>query len=104
MDTASQDFAVILAAGMGTRMNSSRSKVLHTLVGRTMVGHVVAAAHNASLKAVVVVHHQEEAVREALADTGALFARQENTRGTGDAVASALERHAAYKPKDRSRC
>lgn len=90
MKPSTQGHALILAAGMGTRMKSTLSKVLHPLVGRTMVGHVVESAKAAGLQPVVVVHHQEDAVRAALADSGALFARQEHTRGTGDAVSSAL--------------
>ena len=90
MKPPTQGHALILAAGMGTRMKSSLSKVLHPLVGRTMVGHVVASAKAVGLQPVVVVHHQEDAVRAALAETGALFVRQEHTRGTGDAVASTL--------------
>ena len=39
---------------------------------------------------IVVVHHHEEAVREALAPWGVRFARQESPRGTGDAVGSAV--------------
>ena len=35
---------VILAAGKGTRMRSALPKVLHKLAGRSMLGHVVAAA------------------------------------------------------------
>jgi bifunctional UDP-N-acetylglucosamine pyrophosphorylase/glucosamine-1-phosphate N-acetyltransferase len=84
------DFAVILAAGRGTRMKSSLAKVLHPLLGRPMVAHVVAAAEQAGLRPVLVVNHQEEAVREVFAGTEVRFARQEQTRGTGDAVASAL--------------
>jgi bifunctional UDP-N-acetylglucosamine pyrophosphorylase/glucosamine-1-phosphate N-acetyltransferase len=90
MQTDSQDFAVILAAGRGTRMKSDLAKVLHPLVGRTMVGHVVAASQDAGLRPVLVVNHQEEAVRSAFAEVDVQFARQEQTRGTGDAVASAL--------------
>ncbi|MAY79626.1 MAG: UDP-N-acetylglucosamine diphosphorylase/glucosamine-1-phosphate N-acetyltransferase [Deltaproteobacteria bacterium] len=90
MKPPTQGHALILAAGMGTRMKSSLSKVLHPLVGRTMVGHVVASAKAVGLQPVVVVHHQEDAVRAALAESGAMFVRQEHTRGTGDAVASTL--------------
>jgi len=85
-----REFVVILAAGRGTRMKSSLAKVLHPICGRTMIGHVVAAAEAAGLQPVVVVHHQEEAVRSALAGQDVIFARQAETRGTGDAVASAL--------------
>ena len=90
MPTDHQDFAVILAAGRGTRMKSSLAKVLHPLLGRPMVGHVVSAARGAGLLPVLVVNHQEENVRSAFKGTSTLFARQEQTRGTGDAVASAL--------------
>jgi bifunctional UDP-N-acetylglucosamine pyrophosphorylase / glucosamine-1-phosphate N-acetyltransferase len=71
-------------------MKSELAKVLHPICGRDMVGHVVASAKAAGLQPVVVVHHQEEAVREALAGADVRFARQEQTRGTGDAVAAAL--------------
>ena len=84
------DFAVILAAGRGTRMKSELAKVLHPILGRPMVAHVAAAASAAGLAPVVVVNHQEEAVRAALQGSAIRFARQEQTRGTGDAVASAL--------------
>jgi bifunctional UDP-N-acetylglucosamine pyrophosphorylase/glucosamine-1-phosphate N-acetyltransferase len=90
MVESSARVAVVLAAGMGTRMCSRRSKVLHPLLGRAMVAFPVSAAQAAGLEVVVVVHHQEEAVRASLAGTGARFARQEEPRGTGDAVRSAF--------------
>jgi bifunctional UDP-N-acetylglucosamine pyrophosphorylase/glucosamine-1-phosphate N-acetyltransferase len=71
-------------------MKSSLAKVLHPLLGKPMVGHVVSAARGAGLLPVLVVNHQEEHVRSAFKGTSTLFARQEQTRGTGDAVASAL--------------
>lgn len=89
-DVVSRGSAVILAAGMGTRMRSRRSKVLHPALGRPIVHYPVAAAQDAGLDVVVVVHHQEDEVRAALAGQGVGFARQEAPRGTGDAVASAL--------------
>jgi len=81
---------LVLAAGMGTRMRSALSKVLHPLLGRVMVDYPVSAAQEAGLDVVVVVHNQEAAVRAALAPRGVAFARQEAPRGTGDAVRSAL--------------
>ena len=42
---------VVLAAGEGTRMKSSRSKVMHQLAGLPMLGHVMKAA------SVVKPHH-----------------------------------------------
>lgn len=85
-----QGVAVILAAGMGTRMRSRLAKVLHPLLGRPMAGWVVHAARGAGLRSVAVVHHQEDAVRLALAAPDVDFARQEAPRGTGDAVAAAI--------------
>ena len=90
MSDQKSEFAIILAAGRGTRMKSSLAKVLHPICGQSMVAHVVSAAQQASLQPVVVVHHQEAAVRADLDGCGVLFARQEQTRGTGDAVHSAL--------------
>lgn len=89
-DSTNAHWAVILAAGMGTRMASARSKVLHPVLGRPMVAWPVATAREVGLQVVLVVHHQEEAVRSALAGLPVHFARQETPRGTGDAVAASL--------------
>jgi bifunctional UDP-N-acetylglucosamine pyrophosphorylase / glucosamine-1-phosphate N-acetyltransferase len=47
--------AIVLAAGEGTRMHSARPKVMHTLAGRTMLAHVLAAVRSAGTEAVAVV-------------------------------------------------
>jgi len=88
---AARGVAVILAAGMGTRMRSRLAKVLHPLLGRSMAGWVVAAARGAGLRSIAVVNHQEDAVRADLAGPDVGFARQPEPLGTGHAVASALE-------------
>jgi bifunctional UDP-N-acetylglucosamine pyrophosphorylase / glucosamine-1-phosphate N-acetyltransferase len=85
---------VVLAAGQGTRMRSSRPKVLHELGGRSMLGHVLAAC--APLKAertVVVVGAGRAAVEEHLAAAApdALPVVQEDQRGSGHAAALALD-------------
>ncbi|WP_163557912.1 bifunctional UDP-N-acetylglucosamine diphosphorylase/glucosamine-1-phosphate N-acetyltransferase GlmU [Halomonas sp. NO4] len=83
---------VILAAGQGTRMRSSRPKVLHRLAGKPMVRHVLdTASELAADRLHVVVGHGAEAVREALADYPVHFARQAEQKGTGHAVAQTLE-------------
>ncbi|MGM0782493.1 MAG: bifunctional UDP-N-acetylglucosamine diphosphorylase/glucosamine-1-phosphate N-acetyltransferase GlmU [Pseudomonadota bacterium] len=83
---------VILAAGQGTRMRSSRPKVLHRLAGKPMVRHVLdTAGQLAAERLHVVVGHGAEAVREALADTPVHFALQAEQKGTGHAVAQTLE-------------
>ena len=84
---SARPLAVILAAGLGTRMRSSLAKVLHPLCGRPMVAWVVEAVRHAGCEPVVVVHHQEDAVRAAL--PGVRCVRQEQPRGTGDAVRAA---------------
>ncbi|MFT5685530.1 MAG: bifunctional UDP-N-acetylglucosamine pyrophosphorylase/glucosamine-1-phosphate N-acetyltransferase [Myxococcota bacterium] len=82
--------ALILAAGRGTRMRSRLAKVLHPLLGLPMARFSIDAAVDAGLAPTVIVHHQEDQVRAGLAGEGIRFVRQEQTRGTGDAVASAL--------------
>ena len=85
--------ALVLAAGKGTRMKSDRPKVLFPLLGRPIVRRVVDAALEAGCSdVVVVVGHQGELVREALADVpGLAFAEQRGMLGTGQAVAHARE-------------
>jgi bifunctional UDP-N-acetylglucosamine pyrophosphorylase/glucosamine-1-phosphate N-acetyltransferase len=82
---------VILAAGQGTRMKSHRSKVLHELAGRAMVGFPVALARKLSRREpVVVVGRDAEDVQAALAGQ-ARFVLQAEQRGTGHAVLCAQE-------------
>lgn len=83
---------VILAAGQGTRMRSTLPKVLHRLAGKPMVRHVIdTAAGLHAERTHVVVGHGAEKVREALADCRVHFALQAEQKGTGHAVAQALE-------------
>lgn len=59
-------FAVILAAGKGTRMKSKLYKVLHPVCGKPMVEHVADEALKLSLaKLVTIVGHGAEDVKEA---------------------------------------
>ena len=80
--------AILLAAGHGKRMRSTRAKVLHEVCGRPMISYVVDAARWAGAKTiVVVVGAGADQVRAALADEpDIVFAVQENQLGTGDAV------------------
>ncbi|NEK85466.1 bifunctional UDP-N-acetylglucosamine diphosphorylase/glucosamine-1-phosphate N-acetyltransferase GlmU [Blastococcus saxobsidens] len=84
---------VVLAAGQGTRMRSSTPKVLHTLGGRSLVGHVLAAAEPlAAGTTVVVVGSGREQVEQHLAEVAptALPVVQEEQLGSGHAAAVAL--------------
>ena len=82
--------ALILAAGMGKRMDSDLPKVLHPALGKPLVHHVLGqlqALHPA--RVVVVVGHKEELVRKALEDRSVHFVTQSPQLGTGHAVQAA---------------
>ncbi|MFJ9532057.1 bifunctional UDP-N-acetylglucosamine diphosphorylase/glucosamine-1-phosphate N-acetyltransferase GlmU [Herbaspirillum sp. NPDC101396] len=82
---------VILAAGMGKRMQSALPKVLHPLAGKPLLRHVVDTAKTlAPTKLCVVYGHGGDAVPSSFADDTLSFALQEPQLGTGHAVAQAL--------------
>lgn len=84
--------AIILAAGEGTRMRSSRPKPLHMICGRPMVMHVVHALELLKVeRTVVVVGHGAEQVRAQVAAQApewaeVTFVDQIGQQGTGDAT------------------
>jgi bifunctional UDP-N-acetylglucosamine pyrophosphorylase/glucosamine-1-phosphate N-acetyltransferase len=81
---------VILAAGQGTRMKSALPKVLHTIGGRPMLGHVLAVARALGASRTVVVTAPDAAPVAALArEWGAETAVQDRQLGTGHAVLAA---------------
>ncbi|MFP5022462.1 bifunctional UDP-N-acetylglucosamine diphosphorylase/glucosamine-1-phosphate N-acetyltransferase GlmU [Pseudonocardia phyllosphaerae] len=89
--------AVVLAAGAGSRMRSATPKVLHSLGGRSMLGHALHAAGGLGAEHLVaVVGHQRETVEQAVTDLAAELDRpvatavQEQRLGTGDAVRCGL--------------
>ena len=83
--------AVVLAAGLGTRMKSATPKVLHRLCGRPMIEYVLDAADTATgSRPIVVCSPATGAVRDAVAGR-ADTALQDEPRGTGDALRAALE-------------
>lgn len=94
MPTASAKplFAIILAAGKGTRMRSDLPKVVFPVGDRPMVCAVVDACIAAGVqRTVVIVGHKQELVREALAGYTVEYAVQGQQLGTGHAVQSAKE-------------
>ncbi len=79
--------AVVLAAGQGKRMRSSRAKVLHEVGGRPMLEWVLAAAREAGCEQTfVVVGHGAEEVRALLAGEDVIWVLQAEQRGTGHAL------------------
>jgi bifunctional UDP-N-acetylglucosamine pyrophosphorylase/glucosamine-1-phosphate N-acetyltransferase len=85
---------VVMAAGKGTRMKSSKPKVLHRLGGRALAQHVIDTAGGVSARSVVVITgHGAEAVEAGLsaqAGTALKYVRQAPQLGTGHAVQQAL--------------
>lgn len=92
------DIAVIvLAAGAGTRMKSKTPKILHTLAGRSLLGHALHGAAGLSPKHLVtVVGHKRRRVSAAVDEIAAqlgipvTIVEQPKPRGTGDAASVGL--------------
>jgi|UniRef100_UPI0040487682 bifunctional UDP-N-acetylglucosamine pyrophosphorylase / glucosamine-1-phosphate N-acetyltransferase len=84
---------VILAAGMGKRMQSDRPKVLHTIAGQPMLFHLLITARALNPdRLIVVVGHGQDQIKAALADQpDILFADQTPQLGTGHAVMQAAD-------------
>lgn len=82
--------AVIMAAGKSKRMKTKLPKVLHPLMGKSLIDYVLDAAEEAGVEqAIVVVGHEKEKVMEYVGDR-ALYACQDIQLGTGHAVMQAL--------------
>src|SRR5207237_8021277 len=89
---SSQDFAIaIMAAGKGTRLKSKRPKVLHEVGGKPLLAHVIrsATAVVPPQNIYVIIGHEAERVRAAVAHTGVNFVVQAEQRGTGHAIQTA---------------
>lgn len=84
-------YALILAAGKGTRMHSSRPKVLQTLLGDPMLRHVHRALRPLFGRRVfAVIGHGAAAVEKEFKEDGLQFILQEEQLGTGHAVSISL--------------
>jgi bifunctional UDP-N-acetylglucosamine pyrophosphorylase/glucosamine-1-phosphate N-acetyltransferase len=90
---------VVLAAGVGKRMNSSLPKVLHKLHGATMLQYVLNTLCKLKPQNVVVVvgkYYKE--IEESINNCSAIsFAQQKEARGTGDALLKALPSLRGFK-------
>lgn len=88
--------AIILAAGQGTRMKSSLPKVLHKIMGRPMVNHLLATVSELDVeKSVVVVGPGMDSVASAVAPHPTVL--QAKQQGTGDAVKAAKSELEGFK-------
>jgi bifunctional UDP-N-acetylglucosamine pyrophosphorylase / glucosamine-1-phosphate N-acetyltransferase len=82
---------VIMAAGKGTRMKSTRPKVLHRLAGTSLLQHVLdAVAGLGAAKTLIITGHEAEAVEAEVRGPGLACVRQEPQLGTGHAVQQAV--------------
>jgi bifunctional UDP-N-acetylglucosamine pyrophosphorylase/glucosamine-1-phosphate N-acetyltransferase len=82
---------VILAAGMGKRMQSDLPKVLHPLAGKPLLSHVIDTARSLKPTACCVVYgHGGDAVPTRLAADDLQFVLQQPQLGTGHAVMQAI--------------
>lgn len=96
---------VILAAGASTRMKSTRSKLLHDVLGRPIIHWSLDQALWAADKVVVVVGHQREELMQSLEpalqsqNAKIRFALQAEQKGTGHAVQCALKELEDLMPK-----
>jgi bifunctional UDP-N-acetylglucosamine pyrophosphorylase/glucosamine-1-phosphate N-acetyltransferase len=91
---------VVLAAGQGTRMRSTRAKVLHEIAGLPMLGHVLVAAHGLRPERIaVVVRHERDAVAAAALEHApdAIVVDQDEVPGTGRALQVAVAALGAFE-------
>lgn len=97
MGSPARDLAVvILAAGQGTRMKSSRAKVLHDVAGRPMLHFPLSAAEAlAPARLVVVVGRDADEVQKEFSGR-ASFVMQAEQRGTGHAALQARDALAGF--------
>jgi bifunctional UDP-N-acetylglucosamine pyrophosphorylase / glucosamine-1-phosphate N-acetyltransferase len=88
----------IMAAGKGTRLKSKHPKVLHEIGGKPILAHVIATALRVvpARDIFVIIGHEADRVREAVASTGVNFVLQAEQRGTGHALMVSREALSGY--------
>jgi len=83
---------VIMAAGKGTRMESDIPKVLHKLLNKTLLNHVIDASLGLNpRKIVVVVGHEAQMIKDSVESKEVLYSLQTEQRGTGHAIMQTRE-------------
>ena len=88
--------SIVLAAGKGTRMNSSLPKPLHSVAGKPMLSHIIENINAASINDIIVVINNESDDLKNYLDKNHPDVRtcvQENQNGTGDAVKSVFNNY-----------
>ena len=83
---------IVLAAGEGTRMQSSIPKVLHTVGGRPLLDHVLCVARGLAPEALhVVVGRSGDEIRARFEEENVVWVDQLEQKGTGHAVMQAID-------------
>ena len=81
---------LILAAGKGKRMKSTKPKVLHELAGKSMILHIIDKCISSGLKDIyIVLGEQKQQILNAIKDTKVKVINQKKQLGTADAINSA---------------
>src|SRR4051794_37318000 len=81
--------AIVLAAGLGTRMKSALPKTLHTIAGRTMLRHLLGSCESVFDRVVVVLGPDMDAVGREAAPHACVV--QHDRLGTAHAALQAIE-------------
>lgn len=96
MSQPAQTAAIVLAAGIGSRMKSALPKVMHPIAGRPMIGHVLTTLDEIGVSSVVVVVGPGmDNLTKAVAPHRAVV--QNDRLGTGHAVLQAKDALAAHR-------
>ena len=82
---------IILAAGKGTRMNSTLSKVLHPIANQSMLSHVIDKSKKLNSEKIIIVVNKDFKIPKIKADSKIIYVIQKNQLGTGDAIKSCLK-------------
>ena len=89
-----KNIAIILAAGKGSRMNSSIPKPLHKIASKTIIEHILHNIDDAGYdESIIVLNRENESFFSFLKENNSdlTFAFQENQLGTGDAVKEGIK-------------
>ncbi|HEX6348344.1 MAG TPA: bifunctional UDP-N-acetylglucosamine diphosphorylase/glucosamine-1-phosphate N-acetyltransferase GlmU [Candidatus Dormibacteraeota bacterium] len=81
--------AVILAAGLGTRMRSRTPKVLHPVAGKAIIDHVLDACEEAGIRRIVTVVNSRQPELVSHLGGRVEVAYQDEQKGSGHALAQA---------------
>lgn len=82
----------ILAAGKGTRMNSSLPKVLHEINNKPLINHVIETSMSLSPeKIIAIIGYKKELVKQSISKYSIDYAYQEEQKGTAHAIEQCLE-------------